>query len=505
MKKLFLLSLVLMFIAVVAFASNPCTVDSTQVPDGLTMFATVQSAIASWCAGGTNAAQTPPFIINVVPVAATYNERLTLDDIETGQGNIIGDIIIQSSVPGTYAYIALQQGLATVATTSGCRVFQKENDVTFKDILFMPSIVVPIMGAAGYWFWIDENPGASLMDLVTFDHCLFTQINAGGIPLITTRTAAYTAGIPYVPPLLPPVPTARMISFYPDPTELKSFQLNDCTFYGSQGYTVYCALTSNTDTAMVNNCCFAWTCSGYQVRFAGNAAVTVGAFATVTGTDQTAGPDNCTVFIQQWSGDNHNLYLSGGNNFCNLTLEKSILAVVGPDLLGAGTDTRNFAGSGTWNANVSDCILYSESSGFGSVLGTNIVPVTYNRVTFHKVTGTNIYGVGGTASQTCRDCIFSGAGCTVWGNSAPTGGIDVNYCAYAEGSGPDIILGRGTIQTDGLNITSADPIYLGKDWKLANFMDVDSAWYGGKGTAASNLAGGADYVGGTPIGDWTIY
>jgi len=496
MKKGYLFLAILLLLVSLSFAKNPVTVG----PGG--DFANIQPAIASWCTGGANASETPPFIINVNPAGSPYVERLTLDNLEIGNGNIVGDLIIQTAIPGTYPYVALQQGLTvvTAVTTSGCKIFQADKNVTIDGLLFMPSLTAPTM--SGYWFWVDEN-AASGFDTMTFKNCLFTQIDSGGNPIVTSRAAAYTAGTPAVPP----ISTARMLHFYPDNGELKHLVVDNCTFYGAQEYSIVAYLSSNDDTVTIRNCCIAWGLSGYQVRLYGTTGVTTGATATITGTDQTEGPDNCTVFIQQWSGDNHSLLLSTGNNFCTLNLEKTIFSVLGPDLGAAGSNTRNISGTSSWITNISDCIVYNEGDGACVVEGANS-PQSWNRLTLHSSgIGVIFYLVAGTSSIACRDCIFSGVG-TVWDGTLQTGGIDVDYCAYVE-NGPDAITLRSTttpFQTDGSNIVTADPMYLNRNFTSAQFMDVTNTEYEAKGTAGSDLAGGADYAPPTRVYySWSLY
>ena len=66
-----------------AMALNPVTVDGTGAGD----FLTIQDAVESWCTGGANAAETPPFVIDVVAAAGPYDEALTLNSADTASGS----------------------------------------------------------------------------------------------------------------------------------------------------------------------------------------------------------------------------------------------------------------------------------------------------------------------------------------------------------------------------------------------------------------------------------
>jgi len=485
MKSL-LVALAILSVSTFAYAANPVSVGGVGAD-----FSTIQAAIDSWCVGGANAAETPPFVINVDPAAGPYDEHIDLDDASVGHGNIVGDLVIQSSVPGTYVVLKLQAS-TTPAHTSGIQMFQSTANITWDGFLFTPSMTAPVM--TDYYMRYDEN-ATSAMNTLTVRNCLFTERDGAGNPLVTTRQQIYSLGAPSGWPTEGHM-DGRHIHFWPDPGELASLVVDNCAFYGAWSYTIYARMDSNDETVTINNCCFGAS-DYHQLYIRSNTGVT-NAVATVTGTDQTEGLDNCTVFLQQLTGDSHQLYYGFGQDVSQMNVSKCVFHVFGPDRAGAGTATRNISGTGTWITNISDCIISNAGTGVNVVEAAPAGSTqNWERITFDSSgTGSVFFLVAGGGAIVCRDVIFSGVG-TVWDGTAQTGGIDVDYCAYVE-SGPDAITARGTIQTDGSNIVTADPQYAGKNPMIPDFFDVLNSAYEGQGTAGSDLVGGADFAGGPP-------
>jgi len=514
MKRSIVLFALLLLVSGVAQAKNPVVVDAGGTGD----FTTIQAAISSWCAGAANAGETAPFTINVVP--GTYIERLTLNssivwDVTKGfGGNIMGDIVIQSSVPGTRPVVKVGRSLGEDTGNNGLRILQDSYNVTLRDLLFCPAMASEIPGhnmpAAGAMIHVDQNATDAVFDTLLVENCLFTHTDLAGNPLVTSRTAAYTAG--FVQPNAVGNIVTYFLYFYPDAGEPKHLTCNNCTFYGGTGGVVgnvtgvlaRAHTTTAGDTITWHNCAFVQS-GNYVTMLYGTAA---GIF-NITGTNQKAGPDNCTYIGTQWEVDNHALMISGA--LLQINVSNSIINLYGPEMATTtGTQGPRGAAGGTAQLVINDSILYNECTG-GAKNGLAMIVNTkeaadadaFARCTFYSKP--TMYYVVGTNSGTVpfRDCIFAGSGQVF--PTAPVAGLtlDVDYCAYVE-AGAHAIGGRGGAQTDGANVISGDPLFLGINALLANAFDVDAASFGGKGTAGSNLSGGADFIG-SAVGSWDLY
>ena len=501
MEKFFLLLLVLIFVPIIVFATNPVLVDSGGTGD----FLTVQAAINSWCTGGANVAETPPFTINIKAGSGPYDEALSLNDGNaTYRGDIVGDLIMKSDTPGTKIIIKLQRGPdAPVATVGddGLWIYQNVYNVTFTDLLFCPSQTTNTLNgwAAALitddMVKIDENSTNAISNWISFYDCVLTDITTGGAPMVTSKSDPQVL-------LLPPTRgsgmlsanTADLLKHWGDVGEFLNLRCDNCLFYGGISYNCQAATDGAAGEQLIfNNCINAYAgYANYNVR------------GTMAGI--------CT-----FSGTDNDDYLN-----CNFSLNPQ---AGGHCIYANPTATLN----GAWLLNISNSILYSDatatsrgiSAGSGSgitcsdtIIYTpiyNVVNVahnaeTWNRVTFHTTTASAAfyYAAVGTGSTTCRDCIFSGAG-TKFTQAGPSGGISVDYCAYVE-AGPDIITARGTIQTDGSNIVTSDPGYVTKNVISEFFMDVANVDYQGKGTSGSDLTGGADFYVPTAVHySWSLY
>ena len=485
----------------IALAKNPVTVGSSGD------YATIQAAIDSWCTGGTNAAETPPFIINVGPASGPYDEAITLESTVTGHGNIVGSIVVQSATPGTYVHIKARDW---AATGDGIRIHQDTADVTFKDLLIYPSTTNAVTDDL---IKIDEDNTNSTLNTFLFENVIITEIDNTGVPLITNKSQAFAY----------PTATvsttrnndwASLFQAWNDSGESSAIIMRKSCVYGNIGASGQSSVRISLDGGvageyfLMENCIVAFGNAGC-IRVGGQNA---GNTFTFTGTDQTVGGiDNCNYFITK---PNNN----GGSNGINdaiysydtdtvagtsMLVEKSIFISLGPlEGVGSIADKGIYCGP-TMNLTVKDCIF----SNIGDCIqDTADNAATIDRVTFHTISDPGVASPiayncgGGTGSVTMRDCIFSGPGAKIAGTAAPTGGIDIDYSGFAE-SGPDAIGSRDNsvvIPSYGGNIVSADPAYVTKDCTSTNAFDVNSSSYYAAGSGGADLAGGADFVGAAP-------
>ncbi len=474
MRKLFVLAL--MLLTVVAFGANPVVVDDGGTGD----FTTIQAAINSWCPGGANAGETAPFVINILAGSGPYDEALCLDDIDsTTRGDIVGDLTIQSS-DGSLIQVALQAGYQD----DGLCILQNEHDVTIKDLVLYPSLNNPLIDEI---VRVDENDTNSTFNTITFENCIITEIDTAGSPLVATMAEAATATPTDT------VGTNRTGSYpynfmwWGDAGEAQNLVMTNCAvFCNPYSYMVrLCSDGQDGENCTLTNCIARG--GGYcNIRASSNYASTF----IFTGTDQTQGWQNCMYVTDPLAG--HGYYLSSGVTGAHAQVEKSVIK----------TEDRGVSGSGTFDMDIADCIIVCTAPG--------IVDGPANASTWTNLTidspGGIYFGVTGTGSITARNCIFSGTGSTGFTGAVPSGGIDVDYCAYVE-SGADAITDRGSIQTDGSNIVTADPGYASRNPESEYFMDVSNiADYQGAGTSGSDLVGGANLFVVTAVRqNWSVY
>lgn len=443
-------------------------------------YATVQSAIDSYCVGAENDTTTlsKPLVIAIDPSAGPYDESLDLNDATIGHGNIVGDIRIRSSVPGEKVVLKLQKGIS--ASDDGLLIYQSSNNVSFKDIVFCESTTGTRL--TDEIIKIDENGANSDLCWVEFYDCILTDIDTSGNPMITSRAEALN------PP--PASGTGRVgtsypyfIQWYGDANESTSLLLDGVVFYHNPlGY--YALRLQHAGIAgeavYMNNCLISYT-ENYAIRY-GDSGGGDGLFR-VTGDDAGAGPDHCTTF---YKNAGHAVWFYGGTGIAKFD---NILVYTD-----APSTARGISGSSGWDLQVSDSIFNTP--------GPNIVdglanypeyPPFYKRCTFHTNAASNaLYSVSSSVPLTVEDCIFSGAGTKFAGTL--TAGVVCSNCAFVT-DGPDAITDIGDVTT-ATAIINAAPMYKSYDATTADFMDVQNVVYAGAGTGGSDLAGGADYVGG---------
>ncbi len=484
MRKLFVLALMLLTVA--AFGLNPVTVDDGGTGD----FTTIQAAINSWCTGGANAGETAPFVINILAGSGPYDEAICLDDADTTlRGDIVGDLVIQSS-DGSLVQLAAQTGYSN----DGLCILQTIHDVTISDLIIYPSLTNPL---ADEIVRLDENVTNTVFNTITFDNCIITEIDTAGNPLVTTMAQAATAAVPST------VGSTRTDSYpynfmwWGDAGEAQNVAFNNCAiFCNPYSYMVRLAAAGQAGETLTMTNCIARGGGYCNIRGSIDYASTM----TFTGTDQTEGWQNCMYNTDPISG--HGYYMSSGATGAHAQIEKSIIR----------TTDRGISGSGSCDMDIADCIVEYTSVG---VVDGPANASTWTNCTFDGGdAGTVYFGVTGAGSITVRDCVFTNNVGGITG-TMPTGGVDIDYCALVKGS-PDGNVGDPindwaiTGVTIGANCIDANPLYLGYDSELAAAFDIDNgsaapAGYQGAGTGASNLAGGADYVGGSTVIDWSVY
>jgi len=369
-------------------------------------------------------------------------------------------------------------------------------DVTIENLTFVPS--------AG------NEPGDDLVtvdrsavggpDFVTFRNCVITSAaDASNTPtvqsksdaLVNNRASIYTAA----------ASMDKGLQFWPDLDEMINLELLDCVISHTPDGDGMLEGTGDTTTGIdytidLKNTIISYNgrygiqlygsgddadVNGYQFTISGNAAGD-GPVAGLGGPSMILGNVG-TYGVISFYGPNPGM----------MTISETIVA---------DNTTRQLSLDGDIQAVLSDVIIRGGIPMVYEMDNLAAIPTTWQRVTFDGPTS-SLFGAdnlqGPTATLTIRDSIFTTpTAIGVFGGADMY--VDVDYCGIANATG-------GTANTIwGANIVYADPIYSSTDVLSANFLDVRSQQFGAKGTAGSNLSGGADYIGDlTSIDDWRLY
>lgn len=471
-----------------AYAANPVTVDNTNAsPDNVSTFITIGSAIASWCAGGTNAGETPPFVINVVNGPYTENIRISKD--LPGLGDIVGELIIQAETP-------VNIRLNPSGVVGGILIYQDTHDVTFKNFILSPhpgsSYVMNALVTIN-----DPTSPAMSRNWVKFYDCVFTEALATGEPMVTDKASALANkdALPGARSTRMSASAGKCLMKGATGNGLQSVRLDNCVLYGPPQ--IGWELNVRTGDEIQVHDTLVVFCGYSAFRCLGNQLASQLSF---TGTDVGAGPTQCTAIINSPSS----VSTSAANG-------KALRFEVGATAAGTQALVDNVLISNSLLAGNAFIGGININGNMGSVTmdkvvidthGTAVLVQPANACTLSNATlhtsGTGGAGIEFTAadagSLTVTDTIFSGAGTKIVGD-LPTGGLSVNYSAFVE-NGPDAITARdaGQAITYGGNIINVDPIYVTKDPTSADAFDVQNLAYKGAGSSGSNLAGGADFV-----------
>lgn len=494
MKKVSLIFLAMLLLTSIAVAKNPVLVGPTGD------YPTIEDAIDSWCEGGENTAEIPPFVIEIDP-AGSYDESLTLNDAWTS-GAIVGDLEMKSSVAGTPAIIKLQTGIS--GGSDGLHVYQSRFDITFTDLLFCPSLTNPVTDD---FVKIDENSTTTptTANRIEFIDCIFTDVDAAGDPAVLSKAdiiamdypsslTAFTSGSSFAA-------GDMLMKWWGDAGENLSGKIENCGFFIKTGYCARVNLDGSAGESFeIKDTVFA---TGADWHAALQAAMGVaGQTFTITGSlDPCAGDlDKCTAIL---SAGWHAIW-AGGPSGASLTIDNVL--VDNEDVFGSGSPCRVIS-HGSADLYVEDCILNTRgSTQFLLDYPTNTsVPDTFKRTTLHRedaAPGAWLYtgSLPDPGGIQFIDCVFSGNGHNDWTGADPGQGVELINCVVAT-TGADAVTTLGTTAkyTDCKFI---DPMYASKDRTVEGYMDptntelvlagtdLISGTYGG-----ISLGGGGDYSG----------
>lgn len=514
MRKTYLGVLALCLAGSVAYAANPVLVDS----GGTGNFTSVQAAISSFCAGGTNAAETPPFIINVKAGSGPYDEAITLEDQVIGKGNIVGSIEIKSDTPGVPVIFKVQPTPgAVLGADDGLVISQSVHNVTFRDIVFTRSLtVVPIDEIVRG----DESAANNTMNTLAFYNCVFTEATATGDPMVTSKAGAL-AGPPPARGGGALSASARPLQIWGDPGESVSVILNNCAIYGSSNINCFVRLEGTLGTGVGNGNPEVLTITDSISAYPFADCFNIGgqnqaAVINVNGTNQKAGPMSATV---AWVPAHKGGTVNNGHSF---TLSSSVNALIddttkfnfngiiayapadGTTIDGfSSTAARGITGGSGWQR-IENALLMVPGL---AVVDITRMPTIWDKVTI--VNNSNAYFNGATAtfanaSLTVTNSILAGTGTKFSAaNWLGLGAFLTNSAVPT--TGPDAVTGVGASVTQ-TNVINDDPAFASKDGLTGAFLDVQTYAYAAAGVAGAPLAGGADYIGAASgVNDWTLY
>ena len=493
MRRIVLLFAILL-LAGGAYAANPVTVDNLGTGD----FTDIDSAIASWCTGGTNAGEVAPFVINVIN--GPYTETLNIDAAVVGVGDIVGDLVIQAASP-----VIIQIAPAGV---NGFTFHQDSASLTVNNFILCPDLgSAYIMSSL---FTMNElTPANPTQNSVSFYDCVFTESLSGtGAPMVTDKATALANkdALPGARSAKMSGTAGKMIKKNGQNPGSQSLMAENCVFYGVPQIVAETNLKSAADQVIFSDCLVVLG-GGPAFRCLGNMPGSYSFF----GSDVTAGPLSCMAIINTPCDA---AKISTVANSKNIRFETGAAAVNTADGvlieneldLGAA-DNVNVGGfnvnGNQGNTSISNVIVDT----YGPCIQTQ--PNAVYTIDNATLNSTNVSCIALTAldvgSLAVTDTIFSNALMAITG-ALPSGGMTVDYCAFVE-NGTDAIAARDdgiNVPTYGVNLINADPLYVSKDATSADAFDVNAAAYSAAGTTGSDLAGGADYVG-SDVAEWSLY
>ncbi|MBN1901416.1 hypothetical protein JW926_08865, partial [Candidatus Sumerlaeota bacterium] len=507
MAKIFTMITGFMLIASLVLAANPCAVG----PSG--EFTTIAAAIDSWCPGGANAGATAPFVINIDP-SVEYDEVLTLDSAKTTtpRGDIAGDLIVQSATPGIPVVVKLQYDARTGQSAGNCDglwAYQEDHNVTFKDILFCPSVLgAPIDDDL---IKCDENniTSATVDNAITFDSCLFTDIYTSGTstaPAVKSKADLLAMTFPADMTAFTPAGSMgsgdALLKFWGDASPIMERQnlfVKDCVFFTKNGKCLEAVCAGSTETITIQDSLFAM---GSESPVITARPVSAASQVNILGTREPCQGDltQCAAVLCCY-GDP--LYVSGGASppIGDVTIRNFLCDM--PDTGNPSSTVRLINGGGEGKL-VEECI-FSIAGKPGSIVD---YPMTknsvYNRVTFHRpwtVAGApdDLFYLGENADPygiILTDCVISGAGISSFTGSSglDAGGFHLYNCGIAHPWGADAITSTGA-QCVLHDCVMTDPEYLSYNRKQETFLDTSKLHLALASSEGVGIGGGAHYRG----------
>jgi len=556
MKKSIFVVLILML--PLGLWAQTVSVDATNgAPDNTTTFNSLQIAITSFQASGdvtagtngggvgNNHGNVAADIINIIS-AAPIDEAIFIDAQATAAAGLHvldEDLVIQGS--SVTAIVALKQtGFGTIA--NDCGLFWRQDvDLTLKDIIFIPSLSNTPADDALYF----RSTTNAQDTIVNVENVTVTSNNGSNAPIITTGLEDGAA----VEALLDAPGT---VGFGDDGIYVVSrLEGGSITMNATKLIISAFNETFTMDPARTGEL----ASDGIMVFMSGAITDIINAFLNlnegcVISQVPRFGIQNPYGGYLKINGTHanpvilYNCHSDGIWNFSSLAAptqaticEVNNCIIVNCD--GTGIKEQEDAGRGfvksVTNTIIANCMMPGIELYANGVLPPGVTDtVTIDNVTIHNCgynPGTDVlYDFRGAAiasptySTTYKsnrnvaitDTIITGLGLTgIYNSSTGTYTVDFSSLVTENMTGYAYMLGSQTAGTSlitlGGDVIDKNPRYVtyaDADFASTNYMDVDNSGFGGKGTAGSDLAGGADYIGSwsppVPLsvnGHWALY
>jgi hypothetical protein len=520
MKKTILCLLVILSLVIVpALAANPVVVATDSTGD----FLTIQAAISSWCAGGTNASATAPFVIRIKP--GTYEEKLSLYDSKVGRGDIVGDIKIQAYDTTNQPIIKVMVSDTTWATTTtvtrqGFMINQSVNNVELRDLIFTYSLISStssdfggVLGSMGYvagpLIKVDETAPNASSNTVAIYNCVFATPDTTGNPVVTSKAQALSGY--YWSAKTAAIAGGTLLQMWGDVGESMNGIIQNCVFYGSSSYGINAHADGSSPETITVKDCLIKDMGYYATQFG---CTNPNGKIIITGTKESKYNDlySSTVVLNSGIGGTggHLFYLSGAST--NIDISN----VIGYSIQ---TIVRGISGSTHWikvkNSLIVSTlygIVHNHTSGhtFSAESCTFLSPYGPKAGTIGS--GSLYYAGAGTNDTTgglisFKDCVFGGGttsskfggGTTFSAFSAniqftnvafpTTGSYAIAYIAALGGS----FLGIDSAQTNLSTAIYDDPGFSSVDPTSVDFLAITNSAYLGKSSNGGVLLGGGHY------------
>jgi hypothetical protein len=372
----------------------------------------------------------------------------------------------------------------------GFYIYQEHDDVTFIDFIFCPSLTNPLTDDM---VKIDENDPVvgvttpSIPNTITFDGCIFSDIDSSGDPFVTSKADVIDLDLPAdINAMVSGSGRALdddLLKIWGDDGEFINYVLKDCVFFDPAARNIELYLDgTGGETGLIQDCLFANKPANGQYGITARARES-GSSVSIIGTQSPRLGDltKCTATLE--SGG-HLIYSSGTTG--SYTTIKNFLGVndgaTVVRVLSAGSDTVLCEDS-----------IFCAKTGANNIVTYPVNQEDYNRCTFYMPGSTGfIYsGSADPGQMTFTDCVIAGAGLGPYTGTNGTGDKLVN-CAIAT-AGPDAITTLGITLIE-INSVYGDPGIISKDVKNANFMDTSAGNLFMAASDAASIGGGANYT-----------
>ena len=471
-------------------------------------FTNVRDAIASYCAGGINTEVMKPLIVSIDPNGSPYDESLNLRSDKLGAGDIVGDIVLKSSLPDRKAVIKLQK--CSEEINDGLYICQDTANVIFKNLIICPSQTNEF---ADDLLKIKENAENTYMNWVEFHGCVITDIDSKGKPMITNPSddAVFSNSLPKS--------GSKMSQCLLSLSKYYSFShfFEESVIYGSKSYGVALWLGgSDRSQFRIHNTINSW--SGKSAYHVVSSDANLQQFI-MSGDDQTEGPVNgdkikCSVAYQfNWL----NNYKGSGINSQECLEGNKYILVVKNAIFHSLHYNANTRGIYTYGKNAGPVYVYKIYDSIFNVpygacaigvdtenpssLSLDIRNCTF-RSTARGIYAGNIILFRGTTPVCIADSIFAGGGAeselpavsclggsikpvSIINCGIPLEGIE-KVCAMVSDTSINATIHK--------SLTN-DPLFISMNPTSEDYFDVFSFDYYSASGKEHPLSGGADYMG----------